>query len=299
MLVLETKKSIKNFSFLISIFLLYIIFMLGDSGAVLPGEETTTIMGAVWNKFHGNWYMCSDSSYLVRMYRMWNDNMYLPVLMPFVCGLPSVVVYLEELRTGNKRWILARCSFRRYYAAKIAANAVAAVLVSATAIVLYYVTLICFFDNVPFSHEEFPVIYYSITGVWTEDISTFSMWVICVRILKSIFCFFIYAVMNSSFCLCMAIWCRDTYAVFGGTIFVSYLQWRIFDELARKYANEGIEILGRIADIINPTFLQYAGMSGFYEDKQWLAIGIAAGIILINYSIVVLLSKKYYDVSQR
>lgn len=300
MVTLEIKKNIRNFSFLLSVLLLYLVFLLGDSGAVLLGDnQHTTVIGAIWNKFHGNWQVCSDSSCLVRMYRLWTDNAYLPILMPFLCGLPGAMVYLDEIHTGNKKWILSRCSFRQYYSAKIVANAVSAVLVSAFAVVLYYATLLLFFDKLPISHEEFPLIYSVLTGDWIEDVSAFSVYVICGALLKNLLYFFLYSVMSASICLWIAVWCREKYTVFGATVFMSYLPCRISEELVRKCMDKGNELFGDIADIIDPTFLHYAGKSGLYGDKEWLALGITASIIAFNYGLAVLLSRKYYDVSER
>ena len=105
MIRLEIKKSIKSRYFLIAVALLYIMFMLGDSGQVLGDETSTTILQAIWNKFHGNWTKGFSSSYLTPMNNMWQDNAYLPVVMPVICGFPSVINYLEEISTKNKRMI--------------------------------------------------------------------------------------------------------------------------------------------------------------------------------------------------
>lgn len=95
MIRLEIKKSIKSRYFLIAVALLYIMFMLGDSGQVLGDETSTTILQAIWNKFHGNWTKGFSSSYLTPMDSMWQDNAYLPVVMPVICGFPSVINYLS------------------------------------------------------------------------------------------------------------------------------------------------------------------------------------------------------------
>lgn len=47
MIRLEIKKSIKSRYFLIAVALLYIMFMLGDSGQVLGDETSTTILQAI------------------------------------------------------------------------------------------------------------------------------------------------------------------------------------------------------------------------------------------------------------
>ena len=169
MIRLEIKKSIKSRYFLIAVALLYIMFMLGDSGQVLGDETSTTILQAIWNKFHGNWTKGFSSSYLTPMDSMWQDNAYLPVVMPVICGFPSVINYLEEISTKNKRMIITRCSFKEYYTAKIIANAITAVGVSITAIVLFYATLLVGYDYIPVSDESFSVIYFTFSGKMIEE----------------------------------------------------------------------------------------------------------------------------------
>ena len=176
MIKLELKKNIINVYLVISILLLYFTFLFGDSGHVLLDDTSTTIIGAVWNKFHNNWKMCSDSSFLVRMNAMWSDNTYLPILMPVICGLPGAMIYLEEIRTGNKRLILCRCSLKNYYISKILSNIVSSIVISCVSIFLYYVTLIIFYDNVPISDDSFQIIYFVFSGNMiqnSKDISLF------------------------------------------------------------------------------------------------------------------------------
>ena len=130
-----------------------------------------------------------------------------------------------------------------------------------------------------------------------EDGSEAVLSVIYFRLLKEVLYFFLYSVIGASFCFWMAVWCGDQYTVFGGTVFLSYLQWRITEELLRKYINEGSVWTGVAGEIINPIFLHYAGESGFYQNKECLAVGIALLLILLNYGIAVLLSKNRFDVS--
>lgn len=299
MLRLEIKKNLENLSFLLAVLLLYLLFLMGYSGEVLPGDQSTTVIGAIWNKLHGNWQTCFESSYLLRMHRMWCDNYYLPVLLPFLCGLPSAMVYLDEVHTGNKKWILPRSSYRCYYSAKILANIISAMLVSVLAVIFYDITLFLFFDHLPFSHEDFPVVYAALTGGRIEDVSTFSVSLIGRVLLKNLLYFLLYSVMCNSLCFWIVVWCREKYTVFGVTVFLSYLPCRIYEELVHKYVDTGHEILRTASDIVSPIFLYYAGRSGFYENKEWLALALTGGIIAVNYGLAVLLSKKYYDVSER
>ena len=97
----------------------------------------------------------------------------------------------------------------------------------------------------------------------------------------------------------MTVWRKDRYIAFGGTIFLCYAQRRIVEELARKYITEGITSAGTAADILNPIFLHFAGDSGFYQNKEGLAVLLAFLIILFNYFMMVCLSQKQLDASER
>lgn len=298
MIKLEFKKNIISIYFVISIFLLYITFLLGDSGHVLLDDTSTTIIGAIWSKLHSNWKMCSDSSFLVRMNAMWSDNPYLPILMPLICGLPGAMIYLEEIRTGNKRLILARCSLKSYYMSKIVANIVCSILISVLSIFLYYITLIIYFDSIPVSDDSFQIIYFIFSGNMIENSKNISVFLIVYKLLKGIIYFCVYSIMCSSFCYLMTVWCKDGYIAFGGMIFLCYVQSRIVEELVRKYVIESIALAGTIADILNPIFLHFAGNSGFYQNKEGLAVIFAFLLIMFNYFMMIRLSQKQLDVSE-
>lgn len=298
MVRLEIKKNVQSFLFVISVFLLYTVFLFGDSGAVLMDGTTTTIIGAIWNKFHGNWLVCSDSSCIVRMYLMWTDNTYLPVLMPLLCGLPSVINYLRESETGNKKWILSRCSLKEYYSSKIVGNVISAVMIALVSVVLYYITLFLFFDRISIHHEAFSNIYFVLSGRMVEGASKISWFVIWGSLVKGMLYFCIYAVTSASFCMWMAIWCKDQYLTFGAAISLCYLQNRVVEELIRKYVLDGITRAGVIADVLNPTFLHFAGNSGFYQEKEWLAVVISILLICFHYFMIIWLSQRRFDLSE-
>lgn len=298
MVKMEIKKNVVNIFFLISIILLYIVFLLGDSGQVLPGNTSTTIIGAIWNKLHGNWEISSDSYYLVRMKRIWNDNAYLPILMPIICGLPSVINYMEEITANNKKLILVRSSVRKYYLAKIVSNMVSAALIALLAVSLYYITLIYFFDKLLITDDSFSIVYFIISGIFPDDVSDISMSPIYLRLMKGILYFVLYAIINGSFCLMVTAFCRDKYVTIGATIFFCYMQIRIVEELQRKFVIDGIKNAGMISDIINPIFLYFAGNSGFYKNRELIAVFAACLIIYFNYYVLIHFSKKQFDISE-
>lgn len=299
MLRLEMKKSIFSIYFGISILLLYLMFLLGNSGQVLMNGTSTTVVNAIWNKFHGNWRMCSDSSYFVRMFHMWTDNRYLPVLMPFICGMPSVAIYLEEIKTGNKKFMLSRCTRKEYLVSKIVSNAAVSILLSFLAVALYYLTLYLFYDRIPMTDSEFAIVHFVFSGELQDDVSGLSMIPVYIGLIKGVLYFFVFGVMNSSFCLMMGSLCKDKYTAFGGTVFLRYLQCRILEELVVKYISDGVELAGTLADIVNPVYLHYAGRSGFYQDKEWLALFVGIGFIVFHYLVYIWVSGKELDASER
>lgn len=297
MVRLEIKKNIQSFLFVISVLLLYVVFLLGDSGNILP-NGTTTILGAIWNKYHGNWLICSDSSCLVRMYSMWTDNIYLPVLLPILCGLPGVKKYLEEVETGNKKFILSRCSLKEYYFSKTMGNMLSAVMVVFVAVIFYYATLFIFFDHITFQHESFSNIYFVLTGSLVEDVRQISCAAIVWSIFKGVLYFCLYAMVSASFCMWIAICCKDQYVTFGATIFLCYMQSRIVEELILKYLSDGMKKAGVIADVLNPVFLHFAGNSGFYQKKEWLAVLISILLISFYNIMIVWMSERRFDLSE-
>lgn len=297
MIRLELKKNIVNIYLVISIFLLYLTFLFGGSGHVLLDDDTsTTIISAIWSKLHGNWKMCSDSSFLIRMNAMWSDNTYLPILMPVICGFPGMMIYLEEIRTGNKRFILSRGSLKSYYISKILSNIVCSIVISGVAIFLYYVTLIIFYDNVPISDDSFPIIYFIFSGDMIQNSRDISLALIACKLMKGIGYFFLYSVMCSSFCYFMAVWCKDQYMTFGGCIFLCYMQSRVVEELYRKFVLEGVRTAGIAADILNPIFLHFAGNSGFYQNREIVAVLVAVLFCVFNFYLMILFSQKQLDI---
>lgn len=299
MIKCELKKTMISIYFIISVFLLYMMFMLGDSGRVLPGNVTASVIGGIWNKLHKNWVISSDSSYLVRMYHMWSDNVYLPLLMPFITGLPAVMQYLEEIHSGNKRFLIHRCSRKEYYLSKIIANSVCAVSIAVMAIGLYYLTLLVFYDKIPISDPEFLFVNFAITGNYVEESNEISKYLLICELLKNILYFCVYAVMSSSFCYFFAVWFRDKYVAFGGTIVFCYVLHRIHEGLDMLFFHKGVELAGNIADFLDPIYLYYAGRSGFYEKREWLAVTLAFLILIFNFYMAVRLSKKTLDVCER
>lgn len=300
MLKAELKKSVGSVYFLISVLMLYAAFLLGDSGQVLPGGSSTVVAGAIWNKLHGNWQAGLGSSYLIRMDAMWTDNGYLPVLMPVICGLPCVLPYLDEVRAGNKRMILVRSSLKKYYAAKIAAVFICAVLTALLSVALYYVTLFIFYDGIPVSDDLFRLVYtLFLHGDMVAESGDVSMAPVLAELLKGVLYFCIYAVINGLFCYFMAVCCRNGYVAFGGAVFISYMQRRIVDELLRKYILEGAELAGKIGNVLDPVFLHCAGVNGFYADKEALAVIVALGMILFFCFMIVFVSKRSIDIGER
>lgn len=296
----ELKKNIISIYFVFSVFLLYVLFLMGDTGPFYADNSSVTIIGAIWGRLHGKWNISVASSFLVQMDGMWTGNPYLSVMMPLVCGLPGAMVYLEEIKTGNKKFLLARSSLRQYHVSKIVANLISSVLTSLFSISLFYVTLVFFFDRISPSQDFdiFQIVYVSFCGKLVEDVGGISYLLIVCILLKSILYFSLYSMVCASFCYCMAVWCKDKYIAFGSTIFLCYLQSRIEEEVARIYVTEGVAAAKIPADILDPVFLHYAGRSGFYQNKEALAVLLAILLVSLYCFMMIHLSKRQFDVSE-
>ncbi|MCD7708402.1 MAG: hypothetical protein LUI02_00850 [Clostridiales bacterium] len=79
----EIKKNICSVWFIAAIALMYLFFMLCDSGNVLPEGSATTVVSAIWNKLHGNWAAGSfTTSSLLQIDDVWTCSRYLTALAP-------------------------------------------------------------------------------------------------------------------------------------------------------------------------------------------------------------------------
>ena len=116
MLKHELKKKLFTPYFFTAIFLLFLMFILGSAGKISGGDGNETYLSAIIIKFQGKWVDCVDSFGVFHLLGFWDGNEYTPILLPFIVGLPGLGVYLEEIKSGNKRFILDRTSKRRYYA---------------------------------------------------------------------------------------------------------------------------------------------------------------------------------------
>lgn len=109
--------------------------------------------------------------------------------------------YLEEVETGNKKFILSRCSLKEYYFSKTMGNMLSAVMVVFVAVIFYYATLFIFFDHITFQHESFSNIYFVLTGSLVEDVRQISCAAIVWSIFKGVLYFCLYAMVSASFCM--------------------------------------------------------------------------------------------------
>lgn len=299
MVRMEIRKNIISVFFPVSVFLLYLMFLMGDGGDILPDGGRVSVLGAIWNKLQGNWQHTADSCCLAHM-NLWRGNGYLPVLMPVICGLPCAMNYMEEVATGNKKLVLARCPVKKYYMSKITGNILSAVLTVLGAAVLYYITLLVFFDGTAFTDAEFPMVYFRFTGILPDGPGGISAALFAWWFVKKILYFILYAVMGASFFLTVAAFCLDKYIAAGAAITLSYVQMRIYQGLADMYVREGNEAAGTAASIINPQFLGSAGQgNGFYGSREIPAVLAALLVIAASSLVMVQFTGKQFDASER
>ena len=76
------------------------------------------------------------------------------------------------------------------------------------------------------------------------------------------------------------------------------MQSRIVEEFLRKYVIEGVAAAGTAADILNPVFLHFAGSSGFYQNREYVAVLVAVLFCAFNFFLTIYLSRKQLDISE-
>lgn len=291
----EIKKQIFSVEFVISVLLLYMVFMLGNCIGVVPDKESVSVLEAVWNKLHNNWVSGAGSLAVLQMRSVWTDNSYLPIVAPVILGLPFISRYIEEVTTQNKRLMLIRAGVKKYYLSKVISGIITCMVIAACALALYDITLLCFFDGISVNDNNglYDVVCQLLLGRSGE------MSEIYLAIVKNNLYFIIYAVICGAFCFMITVISRDKYVTLGATVLISYVQRRLYDELLMMEFIDNNESAGIIADIVNPVFLRYAGQNGFYGDKEPVALIVAVCLIAAFYSLVYIYYKKQLDISEK
>lgn len=291
----EIKKQIFSVEFVISILLLYMVFMLGSCIGIIPGKESVSVIEAVWNKMHNNWAGGVESLAVLKMKSVWTDNSYLPIVAPVILGLPFISRYIEEVTTRNKRLMIIRAGIKKYYLSKVVSNIITCMMIAALALALYDITLLRFFDGISVNDNNglYDVVCQLLLGRSGE------MNEIYLAIVKSNMYFIIYAVISGAFCFMITVICRDKYITLGAAVLISYVQCRLQDEFRSIHFTENSERAEIIADILDPMFLHYAGKNGFYGDKEHIALFVAVCLIGVFYGIVYIYYKQQTDISEK
>ncbi|MCD7709587.1 MAG: hypothetical protein LUI02_06910 [Clostridiales bacterium] len=296
----EIKRNICSVWFVVAIALMYALFMTGDSGKVLNDWTSTTVIAAIWEKLHGNWQQdLGETSSLIKMYDVWTDSRYLPVFAPIFCSLPAMLRCRDEAESGSKRYVLARGSQMRYYAAKFIGGIISAALVMLIATAAYDVTILISYDWFPPESEEFQDAYYYFTGVATESAEDVSWPLLALNVARDRIYFCLYAAMGSALCFFFASAFRSRYTVFGSAILLCYVQDRVVDELATRSIDTGKGWMLTASYVLEPEFLRQAGRFGFYGDKEPLVLIVAAAWILLFYGLAFYVMSRCTDVGER
>ncbi len=273
----EIKSQLFSMGTLCAILLMFVLFMTGKSGEVLPGGKSTTVLDAIYNKLNGNWQAGMSSSAANQMMKIWTSNMYIAVLLPIVTGIPFVFKYITEVRTQNKRFVLVRTTVKRYWLSKIIATVVTSTVITVIAIAIYDATLYIFYDSISELGEDGELVKTIFVG---EGASDMSLW---FAIIKSNCYFVLFANVCGAFAMFITLISSDVYITLGTTVLIVYVQQRLFEGLIKEYIKTQSEMIGNIANIVDPSFLNYAGRNGFYKDKEILAVMIEVTLMFLLY----------------
>lgn len=302
MLKHELKKKLFTPYFFIAVFLLLLMFILGSAGKISGGDGSETFLSAIIIKFHGRWIDCIDSYSIFHLLGFWDGNEYTPILLPLIVGLPGLGVYLEEIKSGNKRFILDRTNKRRYYATKLISTMIAGVFVALLAVFAFWACLFIFFKSPSPDDPNYPLLYIMLTGKQydydiSHDISEFSPYYLTV--LKSLLFYLLYVMKSALFMLAIAELVKDAYLTLGITSFASYLHLRISDSLSEYSASllQSGKSENKLYDIITPVFQKGVFRYGYFEDRWPQALLLTLFLMILWSGLFVLLCEKQSDVS--
>ena len=280
MLKSEIKKKTFTTYFWISVVLMLLMFLCSDAGRIFSGTESETVLSLLIAKSKGRWVRKFETYSFVLLQRFFTGNYYLPVVMPIICGLPGLGIYLEEIKSGNSRFLLSRTSRKKYYVGKLLSQALAAALAAFFAIVVYLVIVMLFFDKPRTSDFDFSILYVTVKGknipgypeITAADIK--EMNIIYLYTLRSAVLFMFYAAKSSIFCLAVAALVKDSYLTVGFTVVLSYLQLRLSEAVGNSEIKKSLnrQKFTRISDLISPDILGYVNQFGSLEKRGWLYI---------------------------
>lgn len=306
MLKSELKKKLFNRYFFTAVILLFMMFLFGSIGPMFGENSEETVLSAVLAKLSGRWIHNQYSYRLFQLKSFWNANSYVPVLMPILVGLPGLGLFMEEIKTGNKRFVLARTTKRDYYLSKIVSSMFAAVLVALFAVLMYWIVILVFFDGYSTDDREFQLLYLMCGGQLPDDpmdISKYDMSLFnkaYVSALISLLKFLVYAAKCALFTQAVCALTKDSYLTLGITVFGTYLQQRISEALF--HASMEREIAGKQGFFggyyTSPVFLMYADKdSPAFGNKLWLPALMIVGFIVLWSLVFIRLCERQADVA--
>ena len=306
MLKSELKKKIFTAYFWISVILLLLMFLCADAGKIFSGDESETILSLLVAKSKGKWIRSFKTYSFTLFPKFLGGNYYLPVVMPIICGLPGLMVYLEEIRSGNNRFLLGRTSRKKYYLGKLVSQAVSAALAALFAITAYLLVVTLFFDKPQTTDTDFSILYVIVKGknppgfpeITDADIK--EMNIIYLYTLRSSLLFILYAVKSSILCIAVASFAKDSYLTVGFTVVLSYLQMRLSETVVSIEMKKSInrQKYTRISDLISPDILKHVDPFSSFEKRGWLYILITVLGVTFWIFVFVFVIEKQTDAAE-
>lgn len=288
MLKLEIKRNVFSIYTFLAIFGLLLLFLMGNLSGAIEGKENTSFLFYMWSKFNNNPAVRSEFStyYYINLKKFVGNNDYASILTPVIVGLPTAMVYLEDINSGYRRMIISRTSKNKYFLVSLLITIITAVIVAVTAIIFFDLLIVIFFDkNV---NDQFLVDYFASLG---KPITGFSPLQVMKNMMIYSLPYLLYIVKAALVFKMAAIFLRDKYVTITAIFLVYYVQMRIYTELVEVALFKPESVAAKISNIIDPNFLYSVGEYGFYKNKAWLAYLIM--IILIAGS-VYFIAKKYF-----
>ena len=227
----------------------------------------------------------------------WCTMDYLPVVLPALVGLPALMLYLEEIKSTNKKFLLIRGSRLRSGLSELLSTAVCAQVIASLAIILFIITVRIVFPSdakVP----GYAMVYYGYMKKMPEGNEAVTLYVVLKSGFVQYLRFLLYATKCAFFIQAVAALTKSMQYSLGISFFFCYFQKRISDELSDYGFFHNNKTAANISEIIDAGFLKNAGLNGFYEDKKIMAYCIETALILFWAAVFLLVGKKTRDASE-
>ena len=283
--------------FILSVFLLYFIFLLGRGGMVYSKYREDSIIKLTLGMIRGSCPKTYQTVFesLVKAY--WSTQDYLPVVLPALAGLPALMLYLEEVKSTNKKLMLIRSSRLKCQLSELLSTAVCAMMIASLAIMMFMITMRVVFPSDP-TVTGYAMVYNYYMKRFPEGSETVPVYVVLKSSLVQYLRFMLYTVKCAFFLQALAVLTKSMQYSLGISFFFCYIQKRISEELVDYGFFHENQKAVKLSEIINAGFLKNAGIQGFYAERKLVAYLAEAGLILFWAFIYLWVNSRARDVSE-